>query len=79
MDQPKSVEEISKDSRIPLSTCYEKVTELLGRGMLKRERIIITREGKKHSLYRATIRAVYVEFGPAGLKLATVANKEETE
>lgn len=79
MNQAKSVEEISKISRIPLSTCYEKVTELLGRGVLKRERMIVTPEGKRHALYRATIRTIYVELGPAGLSIATVANIEDTK
>ena len=78
MDRAKSVEEISKDSQIPLSTCYEKVAKLVVMGALKRERIIITRTGKRHTLYRAAVRTVYLEFGPGGLNLATVANKDGT-
>lgn len=74
MNQAKSVEEISKDSQIPLSTCYEKVAKLSVRGVLKRERIIITQTGKRYALYRAAIRTVHVEFGPGGLNVVTVAN-----
>lgn len=74
IERAKPVEEISRDSGIPLSTCYEKVTELLRRGVLKRERIIVLPNGKRYALYRATIRTVHVEFGAGGLDIETVAN-----
>lgn len=77
MEQAKSIKEISKESKIPLSTCYEKVAELLVMGVLRCARIIITQTGKRYSLYRAAVRAVYVEFGQGGLDVAvTVANKD---
>lgn len=76
MEQAKSIKEISEESKIPLSTCYEKVAELLTRGVLRRARIIITQTGKRYSLYMAAVRAVHVEFGQSGLDVTvTAANK----
>jgi hypothetical protein len=74
MEQPKSVEEISRDSDIPTSTCYLKVAELLDKGLLRRERIVITRTGKRYALYRAAIRSVYVVFGAGGLAVSCESN-----
>jgi hypothetical protein len=77
MEHPKSVEEISRDSDIPTSTCYLKVAELLDRGLLRRERIVITRTGKRYALYRAAIRSIYVEFGAGGLDVSCASNGDD--
>lgn len=77
MEQARSVKEISRDSEIPLSTCYERVAELQVRGILRREKIIVTQTGKRYALYRTAIRAVYVEFGSGGPNVTTVANEDK--
>jgi DNA-binding Lrp family transcriptional regulator len=56
----KSVEDISRENDIPLSTCYRRVHELLDAQILIVEKIIVTSDGKKYELMRSAYRAVKV-------------------
>ena len=58
----KSVEDMSRENDIPLSTCYRRVHELLDAQILVVEKIIVTPEGKKYELLRSAYRAVNVSF-----------------
>jgi hypothetical protein len=49
----KSIEEISKEKSIPLSSCYRRARELIGLRLLRIERTIITETGKKYETYRS--------------------------
>lgn len=76
-ERARSIEEISRDNGIPISTCYEKVTELFDRGILKRERMLITKTGKRCALYRAAVKTFYVRLGVGGIGVIIIANEEE--
>ncbi len=78
-ERAKSIEEISADSGIPVSTCYERVAALMARGVVRRERTLIRQSGKKYALYRATVRRIQVELGVGGIDILTVANKHGFE
>ncbi|MDE1858736.1 MAG: helix-turn-helix transcriptional regulator, partial [Thaumarchaeota archaeon] len=58
----KSVEEMSRENDIPLSTAYRRVHELLDAQILVVERIIVTADGKKYELLRSSYRAINVTF-----------------
>ena len=58
--EPKTVEELSKENDIPLSTCYRRVHEMLEGGALIVERIVVTRVGKKYELYRSAFRGLNI-------------------
>ena len=58
----KSVNDIIKDTGIPHTTAYRKVKWLLDQGLLAVERIVITDDGKKSSLVRATLKSFNVRY-----------------
>jgi hypothetical protein len=61
----KSVSDIIRETRIPHSTAYRKIKWMLEEGLLFTEKIDITPDGKKFSLFKSTIRWINVryEFG----------------
>ncbi|MDA4119082.1 MAG: hypothetical protein OK436_00665 [Thaumarchaeota archaeon] len=73
---PKSVEDMSRENDIPLSTCYRRVHELLDAQLLVVERIIVTNEGKKYELLRSVYRSVNVSFENGVMKVDAVINED---
>jgi DNA-binding Lrp family transcriptional regulator len=72
----KSVEDMSRENDIPLSTCYRRVHELLDSQILVVERIIVTPEGKKYELLRSAYRAVNVSFDGGVMKVDALINED---
>ena len=58
----KSVEDLSEENQIPLSTCYRRVHEMLDSGVLIVERIVVTSEGKKYEILRSAFNGFTVKF-----------------
>ena len=75
----KSVEDMSKENDIPLSTCYRRVHDLLDAQILLVERIIITPDGKKYELLRSAYRAMNVSFDGGVMKVDAVINEDVAE
>lgn len=75
----KSVEDMSRENDIPLSTCYRRVHELLDSQILVVERIIVTPEGKKYELLRSAYRAVNVTFDGGVMKVDALINEDVAE
>ncbi|HEV2138876.1 MAG TPA: hypothetical protein VGR53_08535 [Nitrososphaerales archaeon] len=76
---PKSVEDMSRENDIPLSTCYRRVHELLADQLLVVEKIIVTNEGKKYELFRSAYRAVTISFENGVMKVDAVINEDVDE
>lgn len=76
---PKSVEDISRENDIPLSTCYRRVHELLEAQIVVIDKIIVTNDGKKYELLRAAYRAVTVSFVNGVMKVDVVINEDVAE
>lgn len=72
----KSVEDMSRENDIPLSTCYRRVHELLDSQILVVERIIVTPDGKKYELLRSAYRAVNVTFDGGVMKVEAMINED---
>ncbi len=62
LDKHKTVEEISRKLKIPLSTTYRKINELKDSGLLVVEKSAITDKGKICDLYRSTIKSMRVDL-----------------
>lgn len=77
MGRAKSVEDISRAVGIPISTCYERVRELLDHGILRREGILITKAGMMCALYRAAAKSFQVKVGIDGTEVAISPYKDE--
>jgi len=75
----KSVEDMSRENDIPLSTCYRRVHELLDAQILIVEKIIVTADGKKYELLRSAYRAVTVSFDGGVMKVDAIVNEDVAE
>ncbi|MGD1055113.1 MAG: hypothetical protein ABR867_03420 [Nitrososphaerales archaeon] len=75
----KSVEDISRENDIPLSTCYRRVHELLDAQILIVEKIVVTSDGKKYELLRSAYRAVTVSFDGGVMKVDATVNEDVAE
>ena len=53
-----TVQAISLEQAVPLSTCYRRTSELARNGLLMVERIVVTGEGKRFAVYRSSFRGV---------------------
>ena len=75
----KSVEDLSRENDIPLSTCYRRVHELLDAQIMVIERIVITPDGKKYELLRSAYRGVTVSFENGTMNVDAVINEDVAE
>jgi hypothetical protein len=55
-ESAKSAGEISRENRIPASTCYRLIRELEGFGFLKIENSVPPNSGRRFQTFRSTIR-----------------------
>jgi DNA-binding Lrp family transcriptional regulator len=76
---PKSVEDLSKENEIPLSTCYRRVHELVDAQVLLIDRIIVTDDGKRFELVRSAYRAVQVDLKDGIMKVNAMINEDMAE
>lgn len=79
MMNAKSIDEISHENLIPISTCYRRVRELVNLRLLKIEKIVITDIGKKYETYRSAVKSVTVRLvsGELWIDVATSDSPEE--
>ena len=75
----KTVEEISKETGIPLSTCYRKVGELVRDLVLVVERMVMTPTGKKYAIYRSAVEGAHVDIGPESMAFSVKENAAVAE
>ena len=59
---PKSVNTIIKETGISHSTAYRKIKWMLEEGLLFTEKIEITPDGKKFSLFRSTLKSINITY-----------------
>jgi len=52
----KSVEEVSKETKIPISTCYRRIHDMRQQGVLVIDRIVLTNDGRKFEMYKSAIK-----------------------
>jgi hypothetical protein len=70
----RTVEEICSDQRIPVSTCYRKVKQLVSQGVLTVERKVATGKGKGHAVYRSVFSSLRVEMKDGEVSVYVLAN-----
>jgi len=74
-----AVEEISAQERIPLSTCYRRVRELEVSGILRVNKPIIWKDGKKYICYKTTFKSASIDFDSGRLSVDIVPNRDPSE
>jgi hypothetical protein len=75
----KSVIDITREQNIPITSAYRKVKELKEFGLLKVDRIVLTKDGKKFELLRSAIRSASVQFDKGTLEVDITASIEADE
>ena len=75
----KTVDEISAEQGLPLSTCYRKVRYLLDEGLMLLERMVVTQTGKRYAVYRATISEAKISFNRGEVDVQVTPNPEILE
>jgi len=58
----KTVEEISAEQNLPLSTCYRRMRTLLAGGLMILERTVVTPAGKRYAIYRTSFSRASISF-----------------
>jgi hypothetical protein len=56
----KSIEQISRENEIPVSTCYRRAHELVDLHMLRIEQTIVTNSGKKYETFRSNLKGAKI-------------------
>jgi hypothetical protein len=62
MFHSKSFVDITQENNIPHTTCYRKTKWLLNEGLVIVDKIVITPEGKKFSLYHSVLKSIGVKY-----------------
>lgn len=62
----KPIEEIARETKIPISTCYRRVHELVNLHLMRVERITITETGKKYEIFRSNVKDAVLNFSSSG-------------
>lgn len=60
--RPRSVNEVIKETGVSHSTAYRKIKWMLEESLLFTEKIEITPDGKKFSLFRSTIKSINARY-----------------
>lgn len=77
MAKSESIEEISREQDIPISTCYRRVHDLLVSGIVKPDKTIILEDGKKYICYKAAFRNATINLDANQLSVDVVVNRDE--
>jgi hypothetical protein len=70
----KTVQEISTEQSISLSTCYDKVGQLVDDGMMILERRVVTMTGKRYGVYRTSFSVATIKFSYGEIEVETKPN-----
>ena len=62
MYHSKSIADITRENNIAHTTCYRKTNWLINEGLVSVDKIVITPEGKKFSLYFSVFKSINVKY-----------------
>ena|SRR5437016_10394343 len=80
MIKSKSMTEIVRETKIPQTSTFRKIKWLLDEGLLMVDSIVITREGKKSSLFKSVLRSIDVRYDFGNLvEVDVIHNIDPTE
>lgn len=72
----KTVEEISAEQNLPLSTCYRRIRSLLAGGLMILERTVVTPAGKRYAVYRTSFSRASISFHDGDIAVELTPNME---
>lgn len=71
-----SAMEITHQFALPPSSVYRRISAFVDAGLLAVDKIVITNDGKKFSLYRSTVRDIRAEYKSGEFELAVSFNED---
>jgi len=71
----KTVQDMSDEQGVPLSSCYRRASELVDQGLLLVERIVITADGNRYRVYRSTFKTLEIALDFRGLSASAELNE----
>lgn len=75
----KTVQEISVEQGLPLSSCYRRARSLVREGLLMVERIVLTPEGTRFAIYRSSFKTVEMASDFAQTQVSVELNPDVAE
>lgn len=72
----KTVEEISAEENLPLSTCYRRMRSLLSGGLMILERTVVTPAGKRYGVYRTSFSRAAISFNDGEVGVEVTPNMD---
>lgn len=74
IDEPKSVIDITREKKIPISTAYRKIHWLENVRLIGVKGFVITDDGKKYHLYRSNVKTVQISLATDAIKVEITGN-----
>lgn len=75
--EPKAAQELSVLFDIPIATCYRKLKELELAGLVASTGKLLTREGKRYSVYKSQVRSLDIFFKDGALRMNLALDWQE--
>ena len=75
--EPKSAQELSVLFDIPIATCYRKLKELELAGLVASTGKLLTKEGKRYSVYKSQVRSLDIFFKGGALRMNLALDWQE--
>jgi len=72
----KTVEEISAEQNLPLSTCYRRMRNLLSGGLMILERTVVTPTGKRYAVYRTSFSRASISYNGGEISVELTPNMD---
>jgi predicted transcriptional regulator len=73
------IEEISRRTNVPVSTCYRRMHELFNYGIIRADRTIIQDDGKKFICYKSSFKNATIQLDSGELVVDLVSNRDPSE
>lgn len=78
-EKARSPMELIHLSKLPPSSVYRRINEFVACGLLNVERVVITKDGKKYSLYKSPVKEIRVDYKAGDLELDVTFNLDSVE
>jgi hypothetical protein len=72
----KTVDEISAEQNLPLSTCYRRMRSLLSGGLMILEKTVVTQAGKRYAVYRTSFSRASISFNDGKVAVEVTPNMD---
>ncbi len=75
-ERARSAMDLVREFALPSATVYRRVDELSKIGLLAVDRIVITDDGKKYSLYRSAVKDILARYSAGKVEVTVTLNED---